>query len=478
MAPLQGFLGPSYLHRSPYVDSERLVNLYLEQTPTGLSMLHTPGTVLFAALFGVTTIRAMLYENGRLFVVAGGGFFEVFADGTSVTYSLGLLQDDGLPATIASNGSNGNQLFIVAGGGGFIFDLVANTFTQITAPAFTTAVMGVFTDGYFVSLRAASNQFQISALSNGLAWSGLDVQPRASASDPLTAIVMNHKELWLIGQKKIEGWYNSGNASFPFQPFPGAFLEQGAVRWSVQIFDNTFAWVSANDRGGGTAYRMNGYTPQRISTHGVEAAWATYPTILDAESCTYEEQGHVFWIITFPTAQKTWCYDAATATAGWSERDYWNEGTGLFEAARLRCHAFAFGKHLVGARNSGVIWEQKLTVYQDVGLPVRRRRRAPVMRTEQKTIFLDRIGFSMEVGNGLADAPQTAPQAALRVSTNWGRTFGHNYLTSLGKQGEYGVRPAFSRLGSGTDVVVELEISDNTPVAISDAFGDITVGLY
>jgi hypothetical protein len=76
----------------------------------------------------------------------------------------------------------------------------------------------------------------------------------------------------------------------------------------------------------------------------------------------------------------------------------------------------------------------------------------------------------------LTPASQIAARATLRVSRNWGQTFGNDRITSLGKEGEWNTRVVYDRLGSGRQVVLELEVSDPTPVAINDAFGDITVG--
>lgn len=370
------FIGPSSTMRSRNADAERTVNLYLETIDGGgvgktKSQLYgTPGIRPFLrALDGeeqnalsASPVRALFYQDGRCFAVAGGGFFEIFGNHSAVT--RGALAANIRPATICSNGTAGHQLFICSGGHGYIFDLSANTLTEITAPGFPSpALMGGFCDGYFVVLKGQSIQFQISALLNGLSWSGLDVAQVSESSDQVLSMIVDHRELWLFGSKTSSPWFNNGSASFPFAPIQGTFIEGGIVApFSACKIDNSVFWLDGDMLGAGIVRRAHGYVPQRISSHAVEESLRGL-RLEDAIGWAYQEAGHTFYMLYVPSHETTWCYDVATNE--WHERAMWVPvGRGGYWTPDVgRCHAYAFGAHLVGDRSSGCIYEMRSDLY-------------------------------------------------------------------------------------------------------------------
>jgi hypothetical protein len=178
----------------------------------------------------------------------------------------------------------------------------------------------------------------------------------------------------------------------------------------------------------------------------------------------------------FPTANKTWVYDVASKL--WHERDWWNQATGLYERIRNRVHCFAFGKHLVGDRETGVVYEENLTTYDDNGVHIQWRRRAPYLSNESKRVFYPRLDLEIEVGQGISGDPRTAPTVVLRTSDDYGSTWGRDMSASLGAQGEYGRRVYWPWLGSGYGRVFELAGADKARVAIVDAAIDPAAGMH
>lgn len=477
---LPGFIGGSYTSQSILADSQRAVNVYPEAVESGLGknkivLYGRPGLKKVLTL-AQAPIRGIFAQDGRVFVVAGTLFVEVNVD---FSYTVrGVVAGGGGLVSMCTNGSGGHQLLVVSAGLGYIFDLVTAVFTQIASAAFpANATMAIFLDGYFVVLKTDTNQIQLSGLEKGLDWNGLDVTQRTSGSDNIQAIIADHRQLWLIGSRSTEVWYDSGGLNFPFAPIPGAFLERGAIRWTVTKLDNTVCFVGTDGSGSGVAYRAADFVPKRVSTHAVEYAWRQYSTIQDAESLTYQEQGHVFWVINFPTAQATWVYDAATNE--WHEEDWWNAATGLYERARPRCHCFEWGLHLVGDRDTGDIYEQSMNYLDDAGINIRHRRRAPHLCNEQLWEFHSAFQLDAEVGMGQvvsSDGVLREPQATLRWSDDGGRTWSNDYTAGLGLIGQWKARATWNRLGRARDRVYEVEISDPVPVRLIDAYLTIQQG--
>lgn len=372
-----GFVGPTYESRSPNLDAEHTINFYPELVESGsgvnqYGLYATPGLRLFANLDD-SPIRAMFAEAGRLYVVAGGGFYEVFSDGSAIRY--GTVGSNANPASIASNGKSFNQLLIASNNDGFIFDTVASALTPITDPeAPENFTMVDFMDGYFVVLDDPNNLFKISNLGDGLLWDGFDAAQRSFASDPLKALVVDHRELWLFGEATTEVWYNSGAEEFPFQPIVGTFIEDGIIApWTARQLDNSVFWMQGDERGSGIFMRASGYTPTRVSNHASEHGWRQFADITDAIAYTYQQQGHGFVVLYFPTGLKEprvtlanhvhWVYDVATQM--WHERALWNPDTLEWEPHLSRAHAFVFDKNLVGDRQSGAIYHMDLNFFDE-----------------------------------------------------------------------------------------------------------------
>jgi hypothetical protein len=242
-----------------------------------------------------------------------------------------------------------------------------------------TAVSGAFLDGYFIVATPSTRQINISALNNGLRWDPADMANKEGYPDNIAALMADHEELWILGTETIEVWRNTGNADFPLQRDAGAFIHQGCgARNSVVRLPGGIAWLAGDAKGGPVAVQAAGFQPKRVSTHAVEYRWRQYSQWADAQAFSYEEEGHYFWVISFPAGGETWVYDTTTST--WHRRGY---DTSI---ARHRgmCHAEQWHKHLVGDYQTSTIWSMSSEFTDDGGTAIPRIRRSPYISTELK----------------------------------------------------------------------------------------------
>jgi hypothetical protein len=399
-----GLCGSSYASQSFNADAQVLRNMYLEQieSPDGKSagvIYPTPGTRLFAQLPD-SPVRGTKTAAGRTFAVAGSTFFEVFVDGTFKT--LGSVANDGNPVSFAEGPL---QLLMASNQNGYVFTYADNSFQSNPANLVSPLFVG-YSDGFFVSLQANSNKWQVSGLLDASSWDAGDVSLVSVFPGNIIAMAIDHREIWLCGDKKCVGYYNSG-AIFPFDVIPGAYIESGiGSPYSICKLDNTLFWWEADERGKGIARRAQGYVPTRVSNHAIELAVQGYPTIADAVSYSYQDQGHSFWVTRFPSANNfrgaTWVYDVATQE--WHERDYFINGQSYAHLGT--CHAFAFGKHLIGDWQSGNIYQMSIPVSSaggwlfadDSGNPIRRMRRTPYVSAESQYIYFNSLEIEAEMG--------------------------------------------------------------------------------
>jgi hypothetical protein len=126
---------------------------------------------------------------------------------------------------------------------------------------------------------------------------------------------VDRREVYLLGEMSSEVWINSGGVPFPFTRIPGTSTQQGiAAQFSMARMGNSFAYVSKNNRGEAMIVRMNGYFPERISTHAVETTLVNQ-NVSDALAWTYQLEGHEVYVVTFPSVGEnglTWAYDNTT----------------------------------------------------------------------------------------------------------------------------------------------------------------------
>ena len=288
---------------------------------------------------------------------------------------------------------------------------------------------------------------------------------------------VNQRQIWFLGRKGSVVYYDSG-AIFPFDVVPGGFIENGITApASLVKLDNSLFWLDGDERGNLIARRASGYTPSRVSNHAVENAWQNFSTGADAIGYTYQDRGHSFWVLYFPTANQTWVYDVATGS--WHNRGFLNS-KGTIDAHHSQCHAFAFGKHLVGDWQSGNIYDMSIAYtsdsISDVQSPIKRIRRSPHISTEQQWMFHQSVQIYLESGLGpqppLLDGMGVArdPQLMLRWSDDGGHTWSNQHMLDAGQSGQYTKRVILRRLGRSRNRVYEISTTDNISWRIIDAY--------
>jgi hypothetical protein len=340
-------------------------------------------------------------------------------------------------------------------------------------------VVAKYSDGYFVVIFENSNKFQMSDILDGTTWPALYVNAVSVFPENIVSIEISHREPWIFGSSHAQPYQDTGSDNI-FDVIPGALIEMGsAARFGTIMIDNTPFWIGKDKNGSCQAWRASGYTPQRISTHAVEYALSSYSaeSISNLVSYSYQEEGHLFWMLYIPGTDCTWVYDVSEGL--WHKRGEWHEESATFGPHRSWNHVFAFGKHLVGDWASGNLYEMSLNYWDDDGETIRRVRRAPTITSELNWVF--HSALKVYFFNGLGPQPplldgdgnSRAPQAMLRWSDDHGETWSNSHLADCGSAGQYKVRTIWRRLGCSRYRVYELTMSDPIPWSIVDAYLDV-----
>jgi hypothetical protein len=407
-------LGGSYVARSTNAADARLVNLYAEATPEGgkeaAFLTRCPGLRLLGTV-GSGPIRGMWTFGAYFYVVSGLELYRVSANyGNSL---LGAVTGTG-PVSMSDNGT---QLFVACNGPGFIYSSSTGVFAAINDPDFAGAVSVGFIDGYFVFTQPDSQVFWVTTL-YGTGIDPLDFASAEGSPDGLVSMIVDHREVWLFGTNSVEVWYDAGNTDFPLARIQGAFNEIGcAATYSVAKLDNGIFWLGSDARGNGIVYRSQGYTGVRVSTNAVEFAIQNYAVISDAVAYTYQQEGHTFYVLTFPSADATWVYDASTDL--WHERAGW--GPNGFMRHRSNCQVNFNNEVIVGDYENSNIYALDLNEYTDNGEIqkwLRSWRAIPPGQNNLKRTAQHSLQLDMEVGafNTLTEQVPTNETAELAIT--------------------------------------------------------------
>jgi hypothetical protein len=369
-------------------------------------------------------------------------------------------------------------------------------------------------DNYFVYDRPSSQQWGASNLLSPISGS-TSYSSKDGAPDNLVALIVDHREVYLMGEASSEVWVDVGAVPFPFQRIPGTSTQHGvAAKFSLARLGNSFAYVSRNNRGQAQVMQMTGYMPTRISNHAVENS-ITNKYIDDAIAWTYQLEGHEVYVVSFPTLELTWAYDATTQM--WHKWLYTNTD-GSYSRHRGNCCAVFQGMVLVGDYENGSIYELDKLNYTDNGQNVRRLRRAPHLVADLQRQYFDELQIQFQPGVGTTGltaglssnifvnspfiiyptqtfniGPQdiyviginssvnttsttTYPQAMLRWSNDGGSTWSREYWVTIGQQGKYKNRAIWRRLGMARDRVFEVSVTDPVNAVIVSANLKATAG--
>ena len=353
-------LGAAYVARSTNAADNRLVNLYPESTPDGgktaAYFQRVPGIRPRLTFAGTGSVRGMWVVKNVLYAVVGSRFVSVANLIADESFVVGQIPPDIVVTTISTSISgsgpvsmvdNGTQIFIATNPDGYIYNINTTAFAKIGDPDFPGAVTVGYVNGYFVFNEPNSQRVWVTELFDGSSVEPLSFASAEASPDNVVSLIIDHKEIWIFGTNSTEVWYDAGQPDYPLAPIQGAFLETGcAAPYSVAKMDNSVFWLGSDARGFGMVYRARGYQPQRISTHAIEYAIQSYGTISDAIGFTYQQDGHMFYVLTFPTANVTWVYDAATQM--WHQRGYMDSVTGQLKRHTPTCMAALGSRVYVG----------------------------------------------------------------------------------------------------------------------------------
>lgn len=475
--------------------SKRLVGCYPEPAPQSQPddlksqqpavLRRWPGISTFTPNSLSNQIRGLWEMAGTVYAVVG---FDLYTVSSLGTYSIvpgssgqisgsGFVRmtDNGACLVILVPGTDTCVTYTPFSGGGGVQQLTSSFFLTLGG-----AIDCWFVDSYIVFLANNNNGNGSYTFFNddGRQVSGnaqITFTTAASfnrqfGTDPFYGMCVDHREVLMLGSRSTEGFLNTGNPTgSPFSAASDTYMPYGVhpqCPYSIALQDNSVLWV-ANDL---TVRRRNGQTPARISTAGVEAVLSnankyglltgTYALSSPAGGPTWN--GHPFYVLTIPLAERTLVYDCVTQE--------WFDLVSVLNGQEIQYRGLsylnAFGKQLVGDSESGTIGYLDDTVQNEFGnanAPVVCAFTTQPLYSGNNRQIVRRVEAVVTAGSGPSFA--VAPRIDLLLSDNWGETYdpsGDDSQT-LGVAGDTANRAVWWNLGQYYSLVMQFRVTDASP---------------
>jgi hypothetical protein len=458
--------GGSYTHKARALSSQQTLNFWPQvQNGAGTSdyiLESWPGLTSFSA--GSGTDRGMIEHKGTLYKVTGTTLASIASTGTRTT------------------------LGTIPGTGRCVFDAIADTIIIVTdgvpytwdGATLTTGTDIDFETPYTVTVLnnqaiydGDDSRFCVSDVGAPLTINALNYASAEAVADNLVRPYAFNQVVQMFGEKHIEGWWNSGSGSPPFDRLEGGLFQIGlSARYSVANNKNAIYFLGS-DR---NVYRLGQAGPAADFTpFPLVREFNGYTTVSDAIGWCMSYQGQEFYILKFPTENKTFAYPEGGQWFQLSSRDY--DDYAIAGRYRGNSYAFCYGRHLI-ADEDGNVLELSDTTYTDNGDPIRRvRDSAPIhsglLGKAGKPIFLYSFKLILETGTGAE-----AAEIMLSLSTDGGKTFGSEFVSDLGIRGDYLKTVEWKGLNAcGESIVVRISTSDGYYYSLHSAAAELGVGI-
>jgi hypothetical protein len=426
-------------------------------TKSGIVWKNTPGWDTWATITNGINRKAEVFLD-KLYVINGKTVVQVEnANSAKAQIEIGFISATTGQVNMAQDGislliSDGHQMSRWDG----------TTFSTVVLP-FSNPTGVVFHDGHFIALEGRTGRFWISDKFDGDTWNSLQFATAEDKPDNIQQLGSD-RTLFLFGKETTQPYINNGTA-FPFVPNQQGRMIYGIEGQTWAQMDNTSIWLARSKEGGLKVVKANGYTPQAISTPSIENEFALLSKTSDAYANSIMWQGHEWYILTFPTAKRTFVFDSNNNWFEWSD---WNDDDSAFIGHPALDFVYFDGSYLF-VDGTGAIKELKTTLYAHGDNIMSSEFSTAVQHIDEQRVYLYNLIIDMTTGVG-EDAIME-----LAISSDGGRSWGPWVERTLGAIGQYEHRVQWHHMGSGYNMVIKARITDEVPREITRGILDVGV---
>lgn len=452
--------GPSYQNRSLPLSAQQSVNFY-QEVSEGAKSQNVMQPFFGLKDFGLQTgaERGCFQLNGQMYRVAGATLYKVSSQG--VHTSLGAISGSGRCSFAALD----TNVFIAAG----------NVVYQYDGTALTTVADPDIQGSSFVDsqnrqiIYTKDPEFIVSDVGDGSSASALNAAQAESQPDDLVRAYVFKDDVYMIGLETTEPFFNTGVGSPPYDRITGQIVSIGTSSpYSVAHNDNFFYFLGDDN----IVYQCVQGIFNPISSPAMVNAVEGYADKSDAIGFTFTQQRQKFYILTFPSANKTWLLNESLGVNGWAELSSDTNG-GKYQCTSLvRC----YGKNLI-CDDLGV-YELDSNTYTNNGEIIQRIRtlsslHGGLLGKPSGRVQMSKLRLELHTGGGLISGQGEDPRIRVEYSTDGGRSFKGGTWARIGREGQNIIKAEWHSHISFYDLIIRLVITDPVYCSLHSASVDV-----
>lgn len=455
-----GIVGGTKFARYPDMTTEETVNMMVTGNDSG-----NPALVNFSGYqevldFETGEARGIFLSTrlNELIVVYGDKVFVI----TSFLGSrqVGTLDSTSGPVHITENFNS--QIAIEDGRKIYIYNYSTSAFVPVTT-AFVPVFID-FQDGYFIA-TADDGTWHLSDLNEGLFWNPLTQETLQTKADILQAAVVLDRQVWIMGQKASEVWYDQGLPPplFPYVRENSLAIDYGALsRETIAEGFGMLVWLAKNEKSNPTIVFTNGGKPIHISTEGLDFRLSELSNPQDSVGFLFQQDGHIFYQLTFNSDNFSIVYDFNTKMFYTLTNE--NEDRHIAKQVVLFDNKLYFISFI-----DSKLYEMSTDISTYDGATIPRTRITPRFRTPRNDIFIvNRINVQME--QGVSEPPG---QVSLSISKDDGINYGNDVVETLQPLGVRRGQVNFWRLGRADNITFQFRFWGQSRFVITNSTVDI-----
>ncbi len=455
--------GPSYQHRSRPLSSQQTLNFYPEAIETGKEkfvLMPWPGLTRVSAVTSGAD-RGMIVSGGYIYRVVGTTLYKV--DEFGVHTSLGTVSG----SERCDMTTDGVNIVMVHDGVVDVYD--GSSIVQVADTDIIGAESVTFLNNQFIYTKP--QLFVVSDVGTPLTANSLNAANAESKPDNIVRAYAFQQTLYLFGERSTEVWWNSGAGNPPFERIDGQIFEVGcAAKFSVAHTDEALYWLGDDF----AVYRASGGARQRISSIAISHAISQFNKIDDAIGQTITFEGQNFYILHFPSANKTFALNESLGQLGWFEISS-GIGGGIYQGRSFVQHK---NKTWVADKENGAIYHLDLDANTNDGELIERRRVSNVIDGKiagmpGARLQMRKLQIIMETGTGLITGQGEDPKIMFEVSDDGGKSWKPKGWGRIGRLGENILRVELFDLDTFYSRMFRLTVTDPVPVYIYSASIDL-----
>lgn len=443
--------GPSAQSRSRPLSSQQTTNFYTELLAGGKGeyvLQLFPGQTLFSNLTGAD--RGSTQMLGIAFNVLGSTLFEVSSAGAGTDRGT-------IPGTARCIFANdGENLYIVSESRVFQYNRLTELIVEVLDSNITGAKSVAFLNNVF--LYTFDNATQVSNAGDGATANGLNRVNAEVNPDALVRDYVFDQIIYRLGTDATETWWFAGTGQPPIEIIePQQFSVGLAAIHSVANTDEFMYWLG-DDR---QVYFARGGSRDRVSSVALSNQIENFDVVSDAIGMTFTLQAKNYYMLKFPTADKTFLLNEELRENGWTDL---STGTndGRYSANSL---VRAYGKNLVTHETNGNIYELDINAFDEDGALIQRRRTmasidGKALGMPGSRVQMSRFELILEKGTGLLTGQGEDPRIMIEYSKDGGKSFSNGTWMRIGRLGETQLRAEWYSRITFYDLIIRITMTD------------------